>query len=91
MGLVNELASKVGKDYESARKALMVPSGFAVTGTLPADLPDYATSLPLNAPFLEPDRNMDQQIVNKTPYRRKHSSRRRVNQVENILRPGPFR
>jgi len=34
VGLVNELASKVGKDYESARKALMVPSGFAVTGIL---------------------------------------------------------
>jgi hypothetical protein len=34
---------------------------------------------PLNAPFLEPGRNMDQQIINKTPHRRKHSPRRRVN------------
>ena len=45
----------------------------------------------LNAPFLEPGRNMDQQIVNEAPDRREHSPRRRVNQVENILRPGPFR
>lgn len=34
---------------------------------------------------------MNQQIVNKTPYRRKHAARRRVNEVENILRPGPLR
>jgi len=46
---------------------------------------------PLNAPFLEPGRNMDQQIINKTPHRRKHSPRRRVNQVENILGARPLR
>ena len=45
----------------------------------------------LNAPFLEPCRNMDQQIINETPYRRQHSARRRVNQVKDILRSGPFR
>ena len=32
----------------------------------------------LNTPFLEPGRNMDQQIVNKTSYRRKHSARSRI-------------
>jgi hypothetical protein len=45
----------------------------------------------LDAPLLEPGRNMDQQVVNQTPDRRKHSTRRRVDQVENILRAGPLR
>src|SRR5438105_313785 len=45
----------------------------------------------LNASFLEPDRNMNQQIINETPDRRKHSAWRRVHEVENILRPRPFR
>src|ERR1700733_9142878 len=45
----------------------------------------------LNAPFLEPGGNMDQQIVDKTSDRREHSPRRRVNQVEDILRATPFR
>ncbi len=38
--------------------------------------------LALNAPFLEPRGNMDQQIINETPYRGQHAARRRVNQVE---------
>ena len=32
---------------------------------------------------------MDQQIINETSYRREHSARRRINQMENILRAGP--
>ena len=44
----------------------------------------------LDTPFLEPGGNLNQLIVNKTPYRRKHSARRWVNEVENILRPRPF-
>ena len=47
--------------------------------------------LALNAPFLEPSWNMRHQILNKTPYRRQHSPRGWVNQVQNILRPRPFR
>ena len=39
-----------------------------------------------NGPFLEPDRNMDQQVINQTPDRRKHAARRRVHQVENMTR-----
>src|ERR1700720_2956563 len=45
----------------------------------------------LNAALAEPGWNMDQQIVNQTSYRWQHSPRRRINQMENILRPGPFR
>src|SRR5207237_5155968 len=49
----------------------------------------------LNAPFLEPGRNMDQQIINETPYRRQHSARRRVNLSgedpnEPVVAYGPF-
>src|SRR5437867_2134953 len=36
----------------------------------------------LNAPFLQPRRDMDQQVVKKTPYRQKHAARCRVNEVE---------
>ena len=38
--------------------------------------------LALNAPFLEPGENMDQQVINETPYRGQHAARRRVNPVE---------
>src|SRR6516225_4348169 len=33
---------------------------------------------------------MDQQIINETSYRREHSPRCRINQMENILRAGPL-
>src|SRR5262249_43554329 len=39
----------------------------------------------------EPGWNLDQQIVNQTSYGWQHSPRRRINQMENILRSGPFR
>src|SRR5207247_4391897 len=41
----------------------LMASGFAATGWLPI----RSTMLALNAPFLEPGRNMDQQILNETP------------------------
>ena len=34
---------------------------------------------------------MDQKVIDKTPYRREHTTRRRENQVENIFRARPFR
>ena len=34
---------------------------------------------------------VDQQIVNQTSYRRQHSPRRRINEMGNVLRAGPFR
>jgi hypothetical protein len=52
---------------------------------------EWVATLTLDVPFLEPSWNMDHEIVNKTPNRRQHSPRRRVNQVQNILRPRPFR
>jgi hypothetical protein len=44
----------------------------------------------LDASFLEPGWDMDNEIVNKTSYRGEHSPRCWVNQVESILRPRPF-
>ena len=51
---------------------------------------EYLYDVVLNAPFLKPRRNMDQQIVDKAPHRWKHTPQRRVNQVENIFRARPF-
>jgi hypothetical protein len=78
------------RNAKVAAKSLAPPTRVRFPAKL-TTVKEMFSRLALNAPFLEPGRNMNQQIVNQTPYRRKHSARRWVNEVKNILRPRPFR
>jgi hypothetical protein len=93
------LAKTIGLLIGRATPVGHAPSGVSVATlfsglarTLPLEFRQaYARHASSNAPFPEPSWNMDHEIVNKTPYRRQHSPRRRVNQVQNILRARLFR
>ena len=80
---------------QNPKPALVVPSrvleeliektsNFTGGATLPA-------TVSLDAVFVKPGRNMDQQIINEAPYRRQHSARRGINEMKDILRSRPFR